>query len=1088
MRGICGTWMKHFKGVIASLLIALPVGAQSVSPQLFNDMEWRLIGPFRAGRAVAVAGVPGDPTTFYFGSVDGGVWKTTNAGTVWVPIFDKQPVASIGALAVSPSNPKVIYVGTGESDIRSDLASGDGVYKSTDSGATWKNVGLKDTRQISQIVIDSTNPEIVYVGALGHAYGPNDERGVFKSIDGGTTWKRTLNKGPDIGVASLAIAVAKPSVLFASVWSAHRPPWSSYAPLVSEGSGLYRSEDAGETWQPCEGHGLPEGLWGRSGVAVSADGRRVYALIEAKKSGLYVSNDGGANWTLANADPRLTSRAWYFSRITVDPNNANVIYVPNVALMGSENGGKTISVIRGAPGGDDYHELWVDPMNSSRMILGTDQGTTISLDQGKTWSTWYNQPTAQMYHVTTDDQFPYTVYGAQQDSGGAAVMSRTDHQLITPRDWFPASGSESGYFAVDPKDPNILYVSGSYGTVARWDKRRSLAQDITPWPVPVFGSEISARKYRDPWTPPLVFSPVDKNALYLGTQFVVKTTDGGLHWEEISPDLTGAKTGRASAAGVVTSTATASAHNAIDDTSKQDSPTVENAIERGNGVLATVAPSYLDKDVMWTGSDTGVISLTRDGGKSWGNVTPAGMQSSDKSWSRVALIEPSHFDPAVAYAAVERHRMDDQTPYIYRTGDYGKSWQAITTGLEAPNFVNAVREDPKQKGLLYAGTEFGIYVSFDDGGHWQPLQLNLPVTSVRDLIVHGEDLVIATHGRSFWILDDIAPLRQAAEHAKSSLPFLYQPETTIRVDNDGFPGTPLPPEEPTAKNPPDGAILDYYLPADAHKVELRIYDADHKQVRHVSSEVEREAKRAPLPVAQRWFPAPQRLEASAGMHRFLWNLAWGTSGVAESDEPDDGEGDVPRGPRVAPGKYTLELEVDGKKAAQETLVVVMDPRSPASLTELQQQFDISYKIFVDSLETRRALAEIGSVQAQLSKMASEASVRNGELDKRTQDLAATIDAVLEGSSQLTEKLMGLNQANTELTAALHVAESSDRTTPSQALAVYAEAHKASSARVAEWAKIKQGPLVDLNQRLKAQRRAPIAIAEIEREVYYLMTR
>jgi photosystem II stability/assembly factor-like uncharacterized protein len=1088
MGRICGTAVKHFKMGIASLLIALPIGAQTVSPQLFNDMEWRLIGPFRAGRVVAVAGVPGDSTTFYFGSVDGGVWKTTNAGTVWVPIFDKQPVASIGALAVSESNPKVIYVGTGESDIRSDLASGDGVYKSTDSGATWKNVGLKDTRQISQIVIDSTNPEIVYVGALGHAYGPNDERGVFKSIDGGTTWKHTLNKGPDTGVASLAIAVAKPSVLFASVWNAHRPPWSSYAPLVGQGSGLYRSEDAGETWQPCEGHGLPEGLWGRSGVAVSADGRRVYALIEAKKSGLYVSHDGGANWTLANADPRLTSRAWYFSRITVDPNNANVIYVPNVALMGSQDGGKTISVIRGAPGGDDYHELWVDPKNSSRMILGTDQGTTISLDEGKTWSTWYNQPTAQMYHVTTDNQFPYTVYGAQQDSGGTAVMSRTDHQLITPRDWFPASGSESGYFAVDPKDPNILYVSGSYGTVARWDKRRSLAQDVTPWPVPVFGSEISARKYRDPWTPPLVFSPVDKNALYLGTQFVVKTTDGGLHWEEISPDLTGAKTGRASAAGIVTSTAAASAHNAIDDTSKPDGPSVENAIERGYGVLATIAPSYLDKDVLWTGSDTGVISLTRDGGKSWGNATPAGMQASDKSWSRVALIEPSHFDAAMAYVAVERHRMDDQAPYIYRTRDYGKSWQAIMTGLVAPNFINAVREDPKQKGLLYAGTEFGVYVSFDDGGYWQPLQLNLPMTSVRDLIVHGDDLVIATHGRSFWILDDIAPLRQAAEHAKSSLPFLYQPETTIRVDNDGFPGTPLPPEEPTAKNPPDGAILDYYLPADAHKVELRIYDADHKQVRHVSSEAEREAKRAPLPIAQRWFPAPQRLEASAGMHRFLWNLAWGTSGVAESDEPDDGEGDIPRGPRVAPGEYTLELEVDGKRAAPETLVVVMDPRSPASQTDLQQQFDISYRIFVDSLESRRALAELGSVQAQLSKMTSEASVRDGELEKKARDLATAIDAVLAGSSQLPEKSMGLNEANAELTAALHVAESSDRTTPSQALVVYAEARKASSAQVAEWTKLKQGRLADLNQQLKAQRRAPIAIAEIEREVYYLMTR
>ena len=1090
----CNAAKRYFKWLMTSLLIALPVSAQSVSPNLFNDMEWRLIGPFRAGRAVAVAGVPGDPETFYFGGVDGGVWKTTDAGTVWFPIFDKQPVASIGALAVSPSNPNVIYVGTGESDIRSDLASGNGVYKSTDVGATWKNVGLKETRQISRIAIDPTNPDIVYVGALGHAYGPNDDRGVFKSVDGGATWKRTFYKGPDIGVADLAIAAAKPSVLFASMWNAHRPPWSTYAPLASPGSGLYRSEDAGETWQSCEGHGLPEGTWGRSGVAVSTDGRRIYALIEAKNSGLYVSNDGGANWSLANADARLTSRAWYFSRITVDPNNADVIYVPNVALLGSNDGGKTISVVRGAPGGDDYHELWVDPKNSSHMILGTDQGTTISLDRGKTWSTWYNQPTAQMYHVTTDDQFPYTVYGAQQDSGGAAVLSRTDHQQITPRDWFPASGSESGYFAVDPKDPNILYVSGSYGEVARWDKKRSLSQDITPWPVPVFGSEISARKYRAPWTPPLVFSPVDKTSLYFGTQFVLKTTDGGLHWKEISPDLTGAKLSpassntAASASTSTTTTAEASAHNAIDDTSGQNGPTADNAIDRGYGILVTVAPSYLDKDVIWAGSDTGIISLTRDGGKSWTNVTPVGMRASDKSWSRVALIEPSHFDAAVAYAAVERHRMDDQTPYIYRTSDYGKSWQAITAGLEAPNFVNAVREDPKQKGLLYAGTEFGIYVSFDDGGHWQPLQLNLPATSVRDLIVHGDDLVIATHGRSFWILDDITPLRQAAEHAKTHVPFLYQPETSIRVDNDGFPGTPLPPEEPTAKNPPDGALLDYYLPADAHSVELRIENADRKQVRHVSSDIAPEATHPPLPIAERWFPAPQRLETSAGMHRFLWNLAWGTSGVAESDEPDDGEGDVPRGPRVAPGKYTLELEVDGKKAAPETLVVVMDPRSPASQTDLQQQFDISYRIFADSLESRRALAEIGSVQEQLSKVTSEASAGDGDLEKIARDLATAIDAVLAGNSQLPEKSVGLNQANMELTAALHVAESSDRATPSQALAVYAEAHTASAARVAEWKTLKQGPLADLNQRLKAQHHAPIAIAEIEREVYYLMTR
>jgi photosystem II stability/assembly factor-like uncharacterized protein len=1069
-----------FNSLVASCLIALPAAAQSVSPQLFNDMEWRLIGPFRGGRAVAVSGVPGDGATFYFGSVDGGVWKTTDAGATWKPIFDNQPVASIGALAVSPSDPKVIYVGTGESDIRSDLASGNGVYKSTDAGATWKHIGLEGTRQISKIVIDPANPDIVYVGALGHAYGPNAERGVYKSTDGGATWKHVLDKGPEAGIADLAIATAKPTELFASVWSAHRPPWSTYAPLVGQGSGLYRSEDGGETWQQCTGHGLPEGTWGRSGVAVSTDGRRVYALIEAKKSGLYVSNDGGDTWTLANADPRLTSRAWYFNRITVDPNDANVFYVPNVALMGSTDGGKTVTVVRGAPGGDDYHEIWVDPKDSSRMILGTDQGTTISLNRAKTWSTWYNQPTAQLYHVTTDDQFPYIVYGAQQDSGGAAVYSRTNHGQITPRDWFPASGSESGYFAVDPKNPNLLYVSGSYGTVARWDRITSLSQDVSPWPVPVFGSEINTRKYRDPWTPPLVFSPVDKTSLYLGTQYVLKTTDGGLHWTEISPDLTGAKSQSTASAASVGDPVAASRRNSIGDADKADAPTPGNTIDRGYGTIATVAPSYIDKDLIWTGSDTGIISLTRDGGKTWANVTPPGL----KLWSKISLIDPSHFDPAVAYAAIDRHRMDDQTPYIYRTKDYGKTWEPITTGLAAPGFVNAIREDPKQKTLLYAGTEFGIYVSFDNGDRWQPLQLNLPVSSIRDLVVHGDDLVVATHGRSFWILDDITPLRQAAEHAQSTAPFLYQPELTTRIDSDGFPGTPLPPEEPTAKNPPDGAILDYYLPATAHKLELRIYDSSHTLVRHVASGEAPKNDHDTLPIAARWFPTPQILETDPGMHRFIWNLAWGTSGTEESDEPDDGEGDIPRGPRVAPGKYTLELEVDGTKTAPQILEVVMDPRSHATQAELQQQFETGYKMFADSLQARRALAEIASVQQQLAKITTQ----NAQVEAKAKGLANSIEAVLSGSSPARANGMGLEAANAALTSALNVVETSDRAIPSQALEVYAQAHQASDSGIQQWSAIKQGPLADLNQQLKAQSLTPIAIAEIEREVYYLMTR
>jgi photosystem II stability/assembly factor-like uncharacterized protein len=1067
MRELRHPAVRYSVRLIASLLVVLSLAAlsaaETVAPQLFSDMKWRLIGPFRGGRAVAVGGVPGAGSTFYFGAVDGGVWKTSDAGTVWKPVFDHQPVASIGALEVSIANPNVIYVGTGESDIRSDLASGAGVYKSVDGGETWAYAGLADTRQISKIALDPTNPDIVYVGALGHAYGPNPERGIYKSTDGGTTWKRTLDKGPNVGVADLAIAIAKPSVLFASLWEAHRPPWSTYAPLIGSDSGIYRSLDAGETWQRCLEHGLPEGTWGRSGVAVSADGHRVYALIEAKVSGLYVSNDGGENWTLANADERLTSRAWYFSRITVDPSDPDTIYIPNIALFGSVDGGRTVTVVRGAPGGDDYHELWVDPKNRDRLVLGTDQGTSVSVDRGSSWSTWYNQPTAQLYHVTTDDRFPYTVYGAQQDSGGVGVRSRSDYGQITPHDWFPASGSESGYFAVDPRNPDIVYASVSYGGVSRWDRRRSLTQDVSPWPVSVFGTDIAQRKYRDPWTPPLAFSAVDKSSLYLGTQYVMKTVDGGLHWIKISPDLTGGKVAASGANAVAAGSGNPSARNSIEAAAK---PTPEKAIALGYGTLATVAPSYVDKNVLWAGSDTGIISLTRDGGKTWTNVTPPGVAP----WSKISLIEPSHFDAGVAYAAIERHRMDDRAPYLLRTRNYGQSWDAITTGLESPNFVNAVREDPRQKALLYAGTEFGIEVSFDEGDHWQPLQLNLPVTSVRDMTVHGDDLVIATHGRSFWILDDITPLRQAARGADSSAAFLYRPEDTVRVDNDAFPGTPIPPEEPTAENPPNGAVLDYYLPGSAQAVALRVYDGSHKMVRQVTSAPQPPAHHAPLPIAERWFSKPQSLETSAGMHRFIWNLAWDPSGAPEGNEPDDGEGTTPHAPRVAPGTYTVELEVNGETVSTEHLIVIKDPRSPATQAQFVQQFATSYTIFRDSQGSRRALAEIASVKEQLDKTSADAAAANTPVITKAKVLRAELDAIVEGNA-------GLDAASTQLITALNAVESSDRPAPAQARAVYELARTASQGKLKQWAMLKAGPLAALNQELKSHGLPPIAVPD-----------
>jgi len=1085
-------------------LLTVAAVAQPVPPELVNGLKWRLIGPFRGGRAVAVAGVPGDSTTFYFGAVNGGIWKTTDAGVVWTPIFDGRPVASIGALAVAPSDAKTIYAGTGESDIREDLSSGDGVYKSTDGGVTWNHISLEDTRQISRIVIDPQNPNIVYVGALGHAYGPsayssNQQGGVYKSIDGGTHWTRVLDLGPEIGISDLAISSGAPQVLFAGAWHTRRPPWSSYAPIDGPGGGLYRSQDGGKTWSRVNGNGnrtgngLPGGDWGRVGVEVAPDGKRVYALIEAgtsegKKSGLYRSDDGGNTWALANADPRLTSRAWYFNRITIDPQNPDVIYIPNVALYRSEDGGKTISIVRGAPGGDDYHQLWIDPKNSASMVLGSDQGTTISLNRGQTWSSWYNQPTAQLYHVATDNQFPYVVYGTQQDSGSAAVLSRTDHGQITPRDWFLPGDSESGYMVVDPNDANIIYMSGTYGSVARFNKRDGFSQDITPWPAFAWNAEIRERKYRAPWTPALVLSPVDGTTLYLGTQYVMKTVDGGLHWETISPDLTGAISG-----------------NEANDKrspspSTQGPPTLENAKRAGYGVVFTIAPSALNRDLIWAGSDTGLIHLTRDGGKNWKDVTPPGLSD----WSKISLIETSHFDPAVAYAAVDRGRLDDRRPYIYRTRDYGATWQLVTNGVAAPAFLRSVREDPQSKGLLFAGTEFGIYVSWDDGDHWQSLQLNLPVTGVRDLTIHGDDLVIATYGRSFWILDNITPLRQALDARRTSGPWLYRPATAVRIDNDSFTGTPPPPEEPTAENPPGGAMIDYFLQTPANSVGLEVFDAQQNLVRKFSSEDHSEDhwlagqgtwKHQPLPVAERWFPKPEVLEKTVGMHRFVWNLTWGSSGGPSADE--DAEYHNPSGPKAAPGIYQVRLTVEGKTQSQ-SLQIIMDPRSSATAEVLTQQLQLGQQIFGETVEARRALAEIGSVQKQLADTQQKLGqqkpgAQNAELKAALAEAQSGIGKILTNKilmkkEHAADEGPGLQDAYTGLASALRVVESGDRAVPSQAIAVYRESSQQVKAGIAEWARFKQTRLAQLNQRLRDANLAPIAIAEIERQVEFLISR
>lgn len=904
------------------------VFAMAAAAADFPGLEWRLIGPFRGGRTVAAAGVPGDHRTFYFGSVGGGIWKTTDAGTTWRPIFDGQPVASIGALAVAPSNPNVIYAGTGESDWRSDLSTGGGIYKSTDAGKTWKLVGLQDSKHIGRIVVHPKNPDIAYVAAMGHAYGPNEERGVYVTRDGGASWSRSLYKGPELCAVDLAMPEGDPDTIYATLWRARRSTWSQYSPVEGPGGGLFRSADGGKSWTQLT-NGLPATQWGRSGVSVSPDGKRVYALVDTKDGGLYRSDDAGATFQHVSSDPRIYSRGWYFGRIAIDPQNPDIVYSPNVALYRSTDGGRNFTILRGAPGGDDYHFLWLDPTDSKRMICAVDQGATISLNGGESWTGWYNQPTGQLYHVITDNQKPYySVYGSQQDSGTAAIPSRTNRGQITDADRATVGGGESGYIAIDPRDANIIYVNNTNGSLERMDRRTGQSQNITPWPRSGFNVAINERKYRHPWTSPVVFSPVDPTALYYGAQYVLKTVDGGLTWKEISPDLTGDK--------------------GIRD---KQAPTVANSKERGYGTIYTIAPSPLRAGLIWVGSDTGLVHVTRDEGKTWSNVTPPGLSD----WSKITQIEASHFDPLVAYAAVDRHRLDDYAPHLYRTRDGGKTWSRIVTGIAGAHFLNSVREDPKRKGLLYAATEYGVYVSFNDGDQWQSLQRNLPVTSVRDLVVQDRDLVVATHGRSFWILDDVTPLRQY--NASSVAPVhLFEPAPAYRIFFDDFQGTPLPPEIPQARVPAPGAVIDYMTDGSSGPVTLEILDTAGKVIRKYSSqdpapEVSRRRRSA---VADIWIMPPPRLTANAGHNRFVWDLRYAPVS-AET-----------QGPRVLPGVYQVRLTAAGGKTLTQKLTVVNDPRSKATAADLAKQFALAQQIYAEMQKAKSNNAAMADLATALS--------------------------------------------------------------------------------------------------------------------------
>jgi photosystem II stability/assembly factor-like uncharacterized protein len=934
-------------------------------------MQYRLVGPFRGGRVLAVTGIAGDPQTYYFGAAAGGVWKTIDGGAHWTPQFDKQDIASVGSIAVAPSDPNILYVGSGEGCLRGDISYGDGVYRSNDAGKTWTNIGLKDTRHIPRVLIDPHNPDIVLVAALGHAFAPNSERGVYRSTDGGKTWTKVLYVDDHTGATDLAYAPGNPMIVFAAMYQVQRQPWAFTS--GGAGSGLYRSSDGGVTWKKLEGNGLPTGVIGKIGVSVSgADPERVYALIEAEKGGLYRSDDGGEKWERTNDDERYRQRAWYFSHIFADPRNADTVYVLNTGMFRSTDAGKTFTLLA-APHGD-HHGLWIDPTNPQRMINGDDGGATISIDGGKNWTPQLNQPTAQFYHVAADNRFPYYLFGAQQDNTPVASQAWSDFGLIGLRSWYEVIGSESAFMAPDPRDGNIVYSAGQ--GVLRFDKHTEQGTDISPWPIDFAGHGVGDFPHRFQWTDPILISPHDANVIYTTGEVVFKTTDQGKSWTVISPDLT------------------------RNDKSKQKASggpiTEDNTSVEYYDTIFALAESPLEKGLLWAGSDDGLIHITRNGGGSWQNVTPSAMPE----WGTVSIIDASPHAAAAAYAAVDRHKLDDFKPYIFKTADYGKTWALAVSGIPEGAYVHAVREDPKRRGLLYAGTETGVYFSIDDGAHWQKLRLNLPTVPIHDLVVKDDDLAIATHGRAFWVLDDLTPLRKLAPTDADAAVKLYPPRPAYRLR---MPDT-IDRRVPAGENPPPGAIVYYYFKtAPKEEVKLEILDAQGAVVKTYSSvKKEEDSGPAEWPDVQR---LSENLPVEDGLNRFSWNLRYEDpvkvpGNFYETDIP-------PKGPMALPGTYQVRLTVAGQSQTA-ALELRKDPRVGASQADLEKQFELERQIARRLTALHNAVNGIRELRGQINGL--EQRYKNASGWQAVKPLA---DELLKKMSAVEEKIIQSKMKSTE---------------------------------------------------------------------------
>ncbi len=1024
-----------------------PTPPRAVDEKLFKGLQWRQIGPFRGGRALTIEGVPGEPDTYYFGAVAGGVWKTIDGGANWTPLFDKEPISSIGAIAIAPSDHNVIYAGTGEAAIRGNTTYGTGVFKSVDGGRTWQNVGLKDSHQIGALIIDPRNENVVLVAALGHAFGPNQERGIFRTADGGITWTKVLSKDENTGGIDVVFDPHNPNIVFASLWQARRQPWffSSGGP----GSGLYRSEDNGVTWKHLEGNGLPGGILGKIGIAISgADSNRVYAIIEAKEGGLYRSDDAGQHWTRVNDDGRFRQRAWYFSKVYADPKSADTVYLLNTGLFRSVDGGKTFNLLPARHG--DHHGLWIDAQNSNRIANANDGGASISLDGGKTWTTQNNQPTAQFYHVAVDNAFPYHIYGAQQDNSSVGIASRTDWGAIGPADWFVAGGGESGFVVSDPRDWHIIYSNDEGNAWVRYDKSKEEVQDISPVPLDNAGHGAVDVAHRFQWVSPLMLSPHNPDVLYTAAECVFKSTDHGQSWTQISGDLTrNDKSKQQPSGGPLTNDIT--------------------SIEYYDTIFA-LAESPIKKGTIWTGTDDGLVQVTADDGQHWSNVTPK-----MPDWSTVDLIDPSPHDANTAYVAIDRHKLDDFKPYIFKTTDLGKTWTAITNGIPDGAYVHAVREDPEKRGLLYAGTELGVFVSLDDGAHWQPLQLNLPVSPIHDLVVKDDDLVVATHGRSFWVLDDITPLRQLSTQSAKADVILYQPQTALRLHYpDEFDK-----RQPVGDNPPPGAIINYYFKtAPKEEVSLEILDSSGKVVRHLSSKEKKEGEQPP-----EWPDRVERLKtipANEGMNRFAWDLRY--------DDPIQIPGAFyfgvgPRGPLALPGDYQVKLTVGGKSQTA-PLHLAIDPRTKGAEAALQKQLTLAMQVNDCMSRLHQAVNEIRDLRSQIQTLHK----RFGD-DSRLKSSLAAADDLDHKMSEIEQKLIQVNMKGSEGNLAFpnmlnerfetfsHIIEAGDTEPTKPQLDVFQTLSAQLEEQLTKWTQLKTDEVPKVSELIKQANLPALLISE-----------